>query len=289
MENSPIMRVLAANIDHPEGVAWDPTLERVVFGTEGGSLLALSLSDGTISLLGETGGFLLGVVLDGAGAIYACDMTNGCVHRWDPMTGHLRRFSKESKDDPMRVPNFAVVGSRGHLWVSDSGSCWDAKDGTIWLIDRGGNATRATNEQLAFPNGMAVSPDGSFLLCLETFPPRLVKFPILSSGYLGPLQEIAQLPGTVPDGLVVTSTGDLLIACYRPDQILWLEGPLWRKKRVWVRDERGRLLAGSANLCFFGEGMDRLAVTNVGGNHVTEVVSSFIGKPLSLVELVSKE
>jgi len=95
------------------------------------------------------------------------------------------------------------------------------------------------------------------------------------------MTTVADLDDTVPDGLAFTARGDLLVACYRPDALLMLRAPDYSRPAMWVEDRRGRFLSGPSNLCFFGPELDRLAVANVAGNHLTEVLTEDTGLPVS--------
>ena len=77
---------LADGLNHPEGVAWNPFDGLIYAGGEGGELYAVTL-DGEVELRGTTGGSMLGIAVDGAGRVYACDAGRGEITRMDPMTG----------------------------------------------------------------------------------------------------------------------------------------------------------------------------------------------------------
>lgn len=62
---------LADGLDHPEGVACGPSGE-ICAGGEAGQLYAISL-DGAVRQIASTGGFVLGLCLDAARNISACD------------------------------------------------------------------------------------------------------------------------------------------------------------------------------------------------------------------------
>jgi sugar lactone lactonase YvrE len=66
---------LAEGLDHPEGVAWNPSDGRVYAGGERGEIYAVTL-DGEVRQVGSTGGSLLGIAVDGRGRVYVCDA--GC-------------------------------------------------------------------------------------------------------------------------------------------------------------------------------------------------------------------
>ena len=63
---------LADGLNHPEGVTWNPFDGLVYAGGEAGELYAVSL-DGEVEVRGTTGGSMLGIAVDGAGRVYACD------------------------------------------------------------------------------------------------------------------------------------------------------------------------------------------------------------------------
>ena len=77
---------LADGLNHPEGVAWNPFDGLIYAGGEGGELYAVTL-DGEVELRGSTGGSMLGIAVDGAGRVYACDAGRGEITRMDPTTG----------------------------------------------------------------------------------------------------------------------------------------------------------------------------------------------------------
>ena len=70
---------LATGLDHPEGAAWGPD-GRIYAGGEAGQIYAIGL-DGSVEQVGDTGGFLFGVTVDGDGAVYGCDMGRGEIVR----------------------------------------------------------------------------------------------------------------------------------------------------------------------------------------------------------------
>ena len=77
---------LADGLNHPEGVAWNPFDGLIYAGGEGGEIYAVTL-DGEVELRGTTGGSMLGIAVDGAGRVYACDAGRGEITRMDPRPG----------------------------------------------------------------------------------------------------------------------------------------------------------------------------------------------------------
>ena len=84
--------------------------------------------------------------------------------------------------------------------------------GFIVHIDAAGEVkTVATG--LAFPNGMAISPDGRTLIVAESHAARLSCFGIQDDGALSLAETWAEVPGFAPDGICVDATG----ACWFAD------------------------------------------------------------------------
>src|SRR5215211_7732403 len=90
-------------LDHPEGVTVGPD-GTVYAGGEAGQIYRVSL-DGSAEQISTTGGFILGLCLDGDGAIYACDLAAGAVKRIAP-DGEVTTYSSGAPGRAMSVPNY---------------------------------------------------------------------------------------------------------------------------------------------------------------------------------------
>jgi gluconolactonase len=267
---------LAHGIDHAEGicVALDGT---VYVSGEKGQVYRLE-ADGSATEVTTTGGWTLGLAADGEGRIYACDAVRHAVLRWTP--GHPEPpdvWSEGAPGAPFRTPNWGAFAPDGAYYVSDSGA-WKARDGRI-LVVRGGRTMVWTSESVDFPNGLAVSPDGRELWVLESTPGRLVAFDIRPDGRAGPRRVLADLAGTVPDGIAFATDGSILIACYRPDVVY-----RWRADlglQVVAHDPEGTVLAAPTNCAFAGPTLEDILVPNIGRWHVTRFrVPGLAGEPL---------
>ncbi len=83
------LRTVADGLDHPEGVCWSPAEGAVYAGGEAGQLYRFDLDGGRPETVATVpGGFLLGLALDAAGNVYACDPNSGHVQRIAP-DGHI--------------------------------------------------------------------------------------------------------------------------------------------------------------------------------------------------------
>lgn len=269
------LRVLASGLDHPEGLAWDPS-GSIIAGGEAGQLYRVNPASGEVTEISRTGGYVLGVAIDGSGRVYWCDMADHAVKRFDPATERTIVWSQGAPAVPFRVPNSLVFDAVGRLYVSESGA-WADHDGAMFVIDPDGTTRVASTECRDFANGVAIDPTGTFLYVVETSGPALARFPIISDGELGPRELVTTLGRTVPDGLAFAVDGRLLISCYRPDAILAWDGVA---VSTLIDDWTGLTLSAPTNLAFFGPDLDRLATANLASQHLTEVVGGMRGAPM---------
>lgn len=86
-------------------------------------------------------------------------------------------------------------------------------DGAIGLVTPDG-AARVVADDLAMPNGMVITSDGSTLLASETDGERITAFTIAANGDLVDRRVWACLPGRHPDGLTLDAEGALWVGCY---------------------------------------------------------------------------
>jgi gluconolactonase len=258
------LETLAHGLDHPEGIAVTPD-GTVYVGGEAGQLYRIE-ADGTFTESATTGGFLLGLAADADGRIYACDAGKRCVWRIDPVSGGAEVYSRGAPERAFRTPNWPAFDAAGNLYVSDSGE-WKAADGAI-LVVRPGGATEVWSEASRdFPNGMCLAPDGSRLYVLESTPGALVELELRPDGSSGERRLVADLAGTVPDGVAPTTDGSLVVSCYRPDVVLRWRADLGVQTLAY--DPEGTALAAPTNVVFTGPELDAIVVPNIGRWHLT--------------------
>lgn len=112
--------------------------------------------------------------------------------------------------------NDLIVDGQGRAYVGNFGfDFWAGEDvctSIIVRIDPDGSAHQAA-EDLLFPNGMVVSPDGRTLIVAESYGARLTAFDIAVDGSLSGRRPFAQLSdGSVPDGITLDAQGAVWMA-----------------------------------------------------------------------------
>ena len=108
----------------------------------------------------------------------------------------------------------AVVDGRGNAYVGNIGFEFPGGEftpGTLALVTPDGTA-RTVADGLAFPNGVAVSPDNRTLVIAESYGGRLTAFDIDADGGLTGRREWARIEGSAPDGICLDADGALWYA-----------------------------------------------------------------------------
>jgi sugar lactone lactonase YvrE len=122
--------------------------------------------------------------------------------------------------------NEIVVDGRGNAYINNQGFDFPGgafAPGTIALLTPDG-AVRQVADGIAFPNGMAVTPDNSKLIVAESYGNRLTAFDIGASGSLSHRRVWAETGTDHPDGI-----------CFDADQALWY-ADVGNKRCVHMRE-----------------------------------------------------
>ena len=131
--------------------------------------------------------------------------------------------------------NDIVVDARGNAYVNSIGFGFPGgayAPGILALVTPDGTVTTVA-EDLAFPNGMAITGDGSTLIVAESYAEQLTAFNIDDNGTLDQRRVWAATPGDHPDGI-----------CLDADGAVWY-GDVGRRHCVRV-EQGGQVLASVA-------------------------------------------
>jgi sugar lactone lactonase YvrE len=192
----PTPRLLTDNLAMVESGRWhDARLWIAHWGT--GEVLAVDLQGRTeVVAPGRDGmGWSLAWLPDGRLLVSGEELT-----RVDP-DGSTTQHSAQGGNE-------LVVDPAGHVYVN--GADFDflgggaPEPGWIRLIASDGTA-RDVADDIEFPNGMVITPDGSTLVVAESFAGRLSAFDIERDGSLSGRRIWAD--GLGPDGICIDSTG----------------------------------------------------------------------------------
>ena len=257
--------VFADDLNHPEGVTWNPVDGNVYAGGEGGEVYRISL-EGEVELAGHSGGSMLGLAVDGHGGVYACDAGRGEIVRLDPRSGALETYARGPGGVGMDTPNVAAFGPDGSLYVTCSG---EAGRPEIVRVAPGGHTEPWTDAVPGYPNGCVVMPAGDALLVVEAKAERIVRVPILADGSAGVVAVFADLPDTDPDGLTLDEHDHLWVTLYRPDGLVRIDPD--GREVLRIDDHLASTMDAPTNLAFVGEHLEVVVIANVGDRSLSRV------------------
>jgi sugar lactone lactonase YvrE len=101
--------------------------------------------------------------------------------------------------------NDMVVDSHGRAYVGSFPSP-SSPEGPIILVESDG-AARIIVDNVVFPNGSVITPNGEVLIVAESLGRRLTAFDIATDGSLSQRRTYAECPGRGPDGICLDEEG----------------------------------------------------------------------------------
>jgi len=242
---------VVADIDFAEGPIFDRhgNLYFVNYLVDG--TIGRRTPDGTVSVWIHTGGQANGLKIDAWDRVIAADYGRHGVTRIDPVTRKIEVLSDSYEGEPYRGPNDVCLDLKGNIYFTDpTGSSAEKPIGAIYRIGMSpaGEVQQVTRiaKELAFPNGLAVSPDQKRFYLAESGHSRILGWDLRDDGTLENRQTVIQFPNSGVDGIMFDEAGRLWIA-------------RWDNQTVDVVDvEKGELLqsypAGGdwvSNLCWW--------------------------------------
>jgi gluconolactonase len=260
-------------LDHPEGLAVHRD-GSIWCGGERGQIYRIETDGSSMEQVASSGGFSQGMAFDAEDNLYVCDLMHAAIMRLDARSGALEKFADGVNGRGIKISNFPAFDSEGRLYVSDSHAFKEPGPG-IFRFNPDGSGELWYDEPINFANGLALSADGRHLYVAETFGNAVFRVAIADDGSAGIREEVASLPGVLPDGLAFDTEGNLYVACYEPSQVLRIshDGAVSR----FIGDEEAHLFCHPTNLAFRGS---TLFTTNLGRWHITIVETTREGLPL---------
>ena len=215
---SMITEVVLDGLVFPEGPRWHDG--KLWFSDMQGlqvmTLDAVGRSEKIIEVKGSPSG--LGWLPDGR--LQVVSMLDRRLLRLDPEglvevadLNHLASF--HCNDMVMDKQGRAYIGNFGFDYAANA----PVEPAEIVLVTPQGHA-RIVAEDLLFPNGTVITPDGQTLIVAETFGNRLTAFDIKSDGALYNRRIWAELEGVFPDGICLDAEGAIWVAAPHPGEVM---------------------------------------------------------------------
>jgi sugar lactone lactonase YvrE len=122
--------------------------------------------------------------------------------------------------------NDMVIDAHGRAYVGNFGFDFPGgklKPAVMAMADAQGRVTAAADE-LMFPNGTVITPDGKTLIVGETLAGRMTAFDVAADGSLSNRRVWAQLPArAVPDGCCLDAEGAIWVASPTTNEVIRLK------------------------------------------------------------------
>ena len=231
------------NSSGPEDVAVD-TKGRVYVGVEQGKILRYDANGASPEVFAVTDGRPLGLHFDNDGNLIVADAAKGLLSI--DASGEVTVLCTEADGRALGFTDDVDVDSKGIAWFSDASVKWDHHEvmnevleslpnGRLVKYDPASGECRTVLADLYFANGVAVSPDETFVLVNETMRYRTKRVYVR-----GPREGVVEtfidnLPG-FPDGISRGEDGIFWLAIFAPrNQLVDDAGPKPWLRRVLYR------------------------------------------------------
>ena len=279
-----IPQILTDGLRFPEGPVWAPGGTLYVTEIEGGCITAIA-PDGSKRLFADTGGSPNGAALGPDGYLYVANNGGrgpGCIQRIDPH-GTVETLYDKWNGQAFQSPNDLVMDAHGGFYFTDPGMVnrEGITFGHLYYALRDGSQVTRLQYYLYLPNGIALTPDGTRLIVLESITGRIWSIPIESPGVLAQVDAgarsgsprawpVSALLTTVPqpsapDGMCFDAAGNLLICAHNAGVVSVHAPDGTPLAPIEVEDKR------LTNCCFGGDDFQTLYITESGLGRVATV------------------
>lgn len=119
--------------------------------------------------------------------------------------------------------NDMVVDAKGRAYVGNFGFDFAAKEtprSTVLILVQPDGQARVVADDLHFPNGAVITPDGRTLIIGESYASRLTAFDIADDGSLSNRRVWAALSNATPDGICLDAEGAIWLASPTSREVL---------------------------------------------------------------------
>ncbi len=178
-------------------------------------------ADGTVDTLLSDNGVMSTLRASGKGTIYACEMLGHKVVELNKNGKIIGTIADRYNGRRIDGPNDLVVDSRGGVYFTDSQITGRDKKmqetPAVYYVDTMGKVTRVIDD-LAFPNGLGISPDDSTLYVTDSNSKYVMAYDINGDGTLSNARNFceperpAKSDVSGADGMTVDSEGNVYVA-----------------------------------------------------------------------------
>lgn len=201
------------------------------------------------------------------GRLFITDIT-GVIHAYDPKTGKSETAVSTYKSQALNGLNDLIFDKDGGLYFTEPmGSSATNPVGRVFYLPAGSTEPVLFADKIAYPNGVAISADGSRVYISEFGKNRVLAVPAKNAP---PSPEtpyvFSQFEGGIgPDGLAVDQEGNLYVAHFQAGQIVVQDKDGFKYGTIRLPESAGTF---TTNLAFY-EGY--LYITESSKNEVWRI------------------
>jgi sugar lactone lactonase YvrE len=203
-------KVLLDGLIFPEGPRWHDGA--LYFSDMHGSVVWRLTPEGKASKVQEFPGHVSGLGWLPDGAMLVVSMDDRRLLR---LTPHGPEIASDLSSFVANPINDMVVDRKGRAYIGGFGFnlfTGEEPRTTVLLCVEPGGGVRTAADNLQFPNGMVITPDGKTLIVAETLGARLTAFDIQPDGALTNRRVFAAIEGLTPDGICLDAEGAVWVA-----------------------------------------------------------------------------
>jgi sugar lactone lactonase YvrE len=262
-------RVLLDGLIFPEGPRWHDGA--LYFSDMHGSVVWRLTPEGKARKVQEFPGHVSGLGWLPDGTMLVVSMDDRRLLRLTPQGPETAADLSSLVANPI---NDMVVDRKGRAYIGGFG--FDLFKGeeprtTVLLCVGTDGGVRVAADDLQFPNGLIITPDGGTMIVAETLGARLTAFDIQSDGALTNRRVFAAIDGLIPDGICLDAEGAVWVA--------------WPGSNKIVRIRDGGEIADTISLpdrhsyaCMLGGGDRRDLYICTARGHMPESLQERAGK-----------
>ncbi len=249
------LTTLIDNLHFPEGPRWHGG--ELYFSDMHGRRVVACKPDGSSRTVVLTSDDPSGLGWLPSGELLIVAMTSRSVLKFD---GNSLRPHADLSHLASGICNDMVVDDLGRAYVGNFGfdlhAGADPSPAELICIEPDGGNARVVADELKFPNGCVITPDGGTLIVAETFGRRLTAFDRAADGDLSNRRVWADMPeGAVPDGICLDSSNGIWVASPSSNEVFRvLEGGEVTHQNATGRGAFACMLGGSTLYVLTAEG-----------------------------------
>ena len=238
----------------------------------------LSVADGgRCDIRANTGGEPNGAKFHRDGRLFVADKVLGIV-AYDPGTDSMTTIMDTYRAERLRGTNDLVFDADGGLYFTEPyGSSATHPTGRVFYLPPGEDAAPVVAaENLAFPNGVAVTPDGSNIYIGEFAKKHLLSAPAVGSPDVFDIPNVfaRTVGGIGPDGMAFDEDGNLYVAIFQGGAVDVIAPDGRPRGTMMLPEDAGTFVTNMA----FHDGW--LYVTEASAGEIWRVRVSKAGLPL---------